>query len=120
MNVHQIGDVDIVAYARAIRGLVIAAKYCQLLRSPGGNLAGALYKMRSAGRGLPCTTSRVSACYIEITKYTVANFVGYGGVTQHPFCHQLRSAVRAHRYSHTVFYDGYDRGCTVHGSCRRE
>ena len=89
MDIDQIRDMDIVAHAGAVRGVVIGAEDGEMRHLARHRLAGALDQMGGARRGLAGAPLGIGARDIEIAQNHVAQTMGYTGISNHLLRHQL-------------------------------
>src|SRR5688572_7952333 len=93
MRAGEIGDVNVVAYAGAVRGRVVRAEHRQLTALADRVFGRHLDEQRGLGRGLADAALGVRTRDVEVAQHHVPQGGGGAEVAQHPFGHQLGRAV---------------------------
>src|ERR1039458_6184025 len=116
----EILDVDIVAHAGAVWGVVIGAVDRNLPPLTDDGLTGDLDQQGCVARGLADPRLGIRAGNIEVTQAHIAEIADGGQIAQYPLGHQFGGAVGVDGDERHVF-GGYAAGRhSVHGRGRRE
>src|SRR6185312_8691161 len=89
MRARQIGHMDVVAHAGAIRRVVVGAENGKAGAFAERRLAGDLDQQGGLLRGLAYAALRVATRDIEVPKRDIARTSGRSQVAQHPLAHQF-------------------------------
>ncbi len=116
----EVGHVDVVAQARAVRRRIIRAEHFHARPHAERGLDRDLDQVGSIRRRLAGATLRVRTADVEIAEHHVAQVGRLGRVLEHPLDHQLRPTVGVDRDRRDVFRHRVDRRVAVNGSRRGE
>ncbi len=116
----EVFDVNVIAHARAVGGVVVGAVDRNARPPAGGRLAGDLDQMARSGCALADARFGVGARGVEVAQRDVAEVRRRGEVAQHPLGHQLRPTVRVGRQRRARLVGDAAGGLAVDGGAARE
>ena len=120
MNCGEVGDVDVVADAGSVRGVVVGAENDDALTSAGCRLTGDLDEVSGVRGGLTGPPRRIGAGDVEVAQRRVAEVVCSRRVAKHPLGRQLGAPVRIHRSGRSLLVHRHLLRSAVDGRGRRE
>jgi hypothetical protein len=107
MRGNEIGNVDVIPDAGAVRRRVVGAENIELRSQPKRGFDRHLDEVGGPPGRVAGAAERVGARDVEVTQDHTVQPVGGAGIAQHDFSHQFRGAVRRRRHGGIVLACGH-------------